>query len=141
MTAYLGVFEAAALTEALWGHRHASEQPARRHGPGEPDLEVVVTVKTTRHCREELGPQRLVPALHVVGGGGRAGLGEDVLDAVVVADPVEENRAWAGAESSGEDLAVVRKVSPSGDPVARPGPLPGRHRADEPSPAPPPWPR
>ena len=56
---------------------------------------------------EELVPIGPVEALHLARRGRRVRGGQAVLDAVVVADPVEEHRSWSWAESSGEDLAVV----------------------------------
>jgi len=60
------------------------------------------------HARvQELGPQRLVPTLHLARRGRRAGRGEDVIDAVVGTNPVEEHRLRSRAEAGDEHLDVV----------------------------------
>src|SRR5665647_1248947 len=56
---------------------------------------------------KELAAQRLVEALNLAGGGRAARRGEQVADAVLAADAVEEHLARAGAEAAGEHLAVV----------------------------------
>ena len=52
-------------------------------------------------------PIGAVEALHLARGGRRVGGGQAVLDAEVVTDPVEQHRPWSGAESGGEDFAVI----------------------------------
>jgi hypothetical protein len=59
-----------------------------------------------RVVAQQLAAQRLVEALDLAGGGRAGGLGEAVGDAVVAADPVEQDLA-AAAEAVGELLAVV----------------------------------
>ncbi len=56
---------------------------------------------------EELPRAASCAALHLAGRGRRAGRGEQVADAVLRADPVEEHRPRAVAEAAGEHLAVV----------------------------------
>jgi hypothetical protein len=51
--------------------------------------------------------QRLVPPLELAGGGRRPDLGEQVLDAVLATDPVEQHLRRPGlVEPAGELLAV-----------------------------------
>ncbi len=59
-------------------------------------------------------------ALHLAGGGGRAGRGEQMTDAVLPAYAVKEHLPATGAEPPGEDLAVVGEDL-VGDPVAAQG--------------------
>lgn len=57
----------------------------------------------------ELDAHRLVPALDLAGRGRRPRPGEDVLDAVLPADPVKQHLTSPRAEAAGEHLAVVRQ--------------------------------
>lgn len=54
----------------------------------------------------ELDSEAAMKALDLARGGRRAGLGEDVVDAVLPADPVEEDLDRRLGEAAGEDLAV-----------------------------------
>jgi hypothetical protein len=57
---------------------------------------------------EQFGLQSLVPPLHLADGGRRIRLGQQLLDAVLAADPLEQHLRGAGlAEPAGEHLAVV----------------------------------
>jgi len=78
-----------------------------------------------------------VEALDLAGGGGRTGLGEQVLHTVLPTDPVEEHLNRRMVEPPGEDPPVVGEDL-LGDPVAphrqgkgvtdRPGALPGHQQ-------------
>src|SRR2546423_5222195 len=57
--------------------------------------------------RVELDPEGAVKALDLARGGRRAWLGEDVIDAVLAADAVEEDLDRRLGKAAGEDLAVV----------------------------------
>src|SRR5262249_14751541 len=57
----------------------------------------------------ELAQHRLVEPVHPACRGRRVGGGQQVTDAVVVADPVERHRTGAGPEAGREHLAVVRQ--------------------------------
>ncbi len=58
---------------------------------------------------EELGTNRLVPALHLPCGGRRSGRGQQMPDTVLGADPVEQHlrRTPRRAEPAGEDFPIV----------------------------------
>src|SRR5437667_6051106 len=55
----------------------------------------------------ELHPEGAVKALDLPRRGRRARLGEDVVDPVLPANPVEEHFHWWLSKAPGEDLAVV----------------------------------
>jgi hypothetical protein len=58
---------------------------------------------------EKLAAQRLVEPLDLARRRRRPRRGEQVLDAVLPADPIEEHLAGSRPEPAGEDLAVVRE--------------------------------
>ncbi len=61
-----------------------------------------------------LGPQGLVEALALTGGGRRVGRREQVADAVFDAEAVEAHGARPGAEASGEALTMDDALRQSG---------------------------
>ena len=58
--------------------------------------------------RKELHPKRLVKAFDLARGGGGSNAGQDVVDAVVVADPVEEHLVWCSGKTAGLKAVYVR---------------------------------
>jgi hypothetical protein len=63
--------------------------------------------RAERLAVEELGAQRAMEPLDLARRGRRPRRGEDVADAVLSADPIEQHFTRAGTEPAGEHLAVV----------------------------------
>ena len=80
----------------------------------------------------ELGAQRPVETLDLPGGRGRAGLGQQMLDPVLAADPVEQHLDRRDVEPTGEHLAVVGQDLPR-QPIGRATtpPVPSQTRWDD----------
>ena len=89
---------------------------------------------------QEVGLQGLVPALDLAGGGRRVRPGQQLLDPVLAADPLEQHLRGPGlAEPAGEHLAVIGQhligdaVKPHRGyerPAHRPAGSPAHHRGD-----------